>query len=171
MDISELRANCRGRERTLVFSGSDYGICKLSQTVALSQARIEEHLNNYYALSGRFITSSCAVYEVGLDSDMDLIVIMFSLDPDIETLKEVPHIPIANTITAESINNSSHMAKMRSQRGCQLHKPENKGVRDALETVSNKNNSMSKATTKEEIDTVHDVRKRVRDTLRRFENN
>ncbi|KAF9344506.1 hypothetical protein BGX26_004295 [Mortierella sp. AD094] len=62
------------------------------------------------------------------------------------------------------------LVKTQSRRKHQLHKPENKGVRDAQETVSNKDNSLSRATTKEEIDTAHDARKRVRDTLRESEN-
>ncbi|KAF9079832.1 hypothetical protein BGX27_005915, partial [Mortierella sp. AM989] len=40
MDISNLQANSRGKRRILVFAGTDYGIVKMSQTVALSQAQI-----------------------------------------------------------------------------------------------------------------------------------
>lgn len=51
LDISELITN--SDKGTVVFSGTDYGICKMSETVALSMKQVAEHLSYYYAMSGK----------------------------------------------------------------------------------------------------------------------
>ncbi|KAF9106577.1 hypothetical protein BGX27_009105, partial [Mortierella sp. AM989] len=142
MDLSVLQTSCMDTPKTLVFSGSDYGIRKMSQTVALSQNTIFEHLNYYHALS----------------------------DSTVEIPEEFPHVPKGNTITAGKINNSSFTNKMRTKREQRLRKPENRNVSDALKVISDKDNSLSRATSGNDIDVAHEARKEVRDVLRSFEN-
>jgi hypothetical protein len=54
IDISSLRINSRGKPRRVVFAGTDYGVCKMSETSALTLEEIEEHINRYRLLSGKF---------------------------------------------------------------------------------------------------------------------
>jgi len=53
LDISAIVGpNSRGNSRQVVFAGTDYGIVKMSETCALSQAEITRHINRYQVLSG-----------------------------------------------------------------------------------------------------------------------
>ncbi|KAF9949899.1 hypothetical protein BGZ70_001592 [Mortierella alpina] len=51
MDLSTLlQLSANGRPRTVVFAGTDYGVVKMSETVALTRSEIETHLNRYHQL-------------------------------------------------------------------------------------------------------------------------
>ncbi|KAF8944654.1 hypothetical protein BGZ46_006218, partial [Entomortierella lignicola] len=49
-DITKLMSDC-SEDRAIVFSGTDYGLCKMSQTVALRREQIIQHLNYYQILA------------------------------------------------------------------------------------------------------------------------
>ncbi|KAF9560849.1 hypothetical protein EC968_005983 [Mortierella alpina] len=51
LDISYL-VSSQDKLRQIVFSGTDYGICKMSETVALTWQEMESYLNRYHALFG-----------------------------------------------------------------------------------------------------------------------
>jgi ribonuclease BN (tRNA processing enzyme) len=57
LDITKL-INSRGKRKQVVFSGTDYGICKMSQTVPLTFSEIEEHVNRYKVLGKTHIYKS-----------------------------------------------------------------------------------------------------------------
>ncbi|KAF9080118.1 hypothetical protein BGX27_005711, partial [Mortierella sp. AM989] len=61
LDISQLTTNCRGGERIVVFSGSDYGLRTMSQTVAITQSQLEAHRNYYYSLTDPFVDAPSKV--------------------------------------------------------------------------------------------------------------
>ncbi|KAG9319277.1 hypothetical protein KVV02_003395 [Mortierella alpina] len=53
LDLTQLQnitTNTRGKRRLLVFAGTDYGIAKMSETVAMTQAQIQTHINRYHQL-------------------------------------------------------------------------------------------------------------------------
>ncbi|KAF9079621.1 hypothetical protein BGX27_006180, partial [Mortierella sp. AM989] len=50
LDISSL-INARGKDRTVVFAGTDYGLVKMSETVALTHRQIQTHINRFQALA------------------------------------------------------------------------------------------------------------------------
>jgi len=50
LDISQLITNCRGKNRQVVFAGTDYGVSKMSETCAQTLAEIETHINRYKEL-------------------------------------------------------------------------------------------------------------------------
>ncbi|KAG0301979.1 hypothetical protein BGZ98_007895, partial [Dissophora globulifera] len=52
LDISELLQSARCKKKRVVFSGSDYGLCTMSETVAQTLQEIEVHLNKYEVLFG-----------------------------------------------------------------------------------------------------------------------
>ncbi|KAF9358967.1 hypothetical protein BGX26_000509 [Mortierella sp. AD094] len=131
LDISQLTTNCRGGERMVVFSGSDYGLRTMSQTVAITRSRLEEHQNYYYSLT----------------------------DPSVDAPSKVPHVPASNAITAKQINDLSHTQKMSKRREKRLRKPENRDVREALEKISDKTHSLSLAVTKDDINKAHQATK------------
>lgn len=54
LDIKDLIQNCRNGERTVVFAGTDYGLCKMSETIALTRTQLEEHINYYSILLGKY---------------------------------------------------------------------------------------------------------------------
>ncbi|KAF9571256.1 hypothetical protein EC968_000799 [Mortierella alpina] len=53
IDISELLKNCNGKDRQVVFSGTDYGLVTMSETVGLTLPQIEYHLNRFDKLQGK----------------------------------------------------------------------------------------------------------------------
>lgn len=56
LDLSHLlqsTTNARGRPRTVIFAGTDYGVVKMSETVAVTKSEIEVHLNRYHQLFGK----------------------------------------------------------------------------------------------------------------------
>lgn len=58
LDIKKL-ATSDGR--SIVFSGTDYGVCTMSQTVALSSEQVSEHFNYYFAMSGKSLLVDCPI--------------------------------------------------------------------------------------------------------------
>jgi len=52
LDVSQLITNCRGKNRQVVFAGTDYGVCKMSETCAQTLNEIKAHVNRYRVLSG-----------------------------------------------------------------------------------------------------------------------
>ncbi|KAF9982878.1 hypothetical protein BGZ75_005658 [Mortierella antarctica] len=57
LDLTQLQnitTHARGKRRLLVFAGTDYGVVKMSETVAVTQAQIQTHINRYHQLYGKF---------------------------------------------------------------------------------------------------------------------
>ena len=54
-NIDSLLQNCRGKNRQVVFAGTDYGLVKMSRTVAVSRAVLAEHQNYFGILAGKLI--------------------------------------------------------------------------------------------------------------------
>ncbi|KAG0329369.1 hypothetical protein BGZ99_002375 [Dissophora globulifera] len=52
LDITEILSDACRKKRQVVFSGTDYGLCTISETVALTLEEIQVHLNRYQVLSG-----------------------------------------------------------------------------------------------------------------------
>jgi hypothetical protein len=50
LDIKQLLVNCRGKNRRVVFAGTDYGMCKMSETCAQTLEEIQAHINRYQVL-------------------------------------------------------------------------------------------------------------------------
>ncbi|KAF9282995.1 hypothetical protein BGZ68_005618 [Mortierella alpina] len=55
IDISQLLQNCRGKNRQLVFSGNDYGLVTMSETVGFTLPQIQYHLYRYDRLQDRSV--------------------------------------------------------------------------------------------------------------------
>jgi hypothetical protein len=55
LDISKLITNCRGKNRQVVFAGTDYGVSKMSETCVQTMAEIETHINRYKELFGTWL--------------------------------------------------------------------------------------------------------------------
>jgi hypothetical protein len=52
LDIKQLLLNSRGKNRQVVFAGTDYGISKMSETCAQTLEEIEAHINRFQVLCG-----------------------------------------------------------------------------------------------------------------------
>jgi hypothetical protein len=50
LDITGIMVNSRGKKRRIVFSGTDYGVSIMSETVAQTFEEIEDHINRYDVL-------------------------------------------------------------------------------------------------------------------------
>ncbi|KAG0195044.1 hypothetical protein BGX28_002470, partial [Mortierella sp. GBA30] len=53
LDLSKLQGlstNSRGKTRTLVYAGTDYGVRKMSETVAQTHSQIQAHINRFHQL-------------------------------------------------------------------------------------------------------------------------
>ncbi|KAF9080159.1 hypothetical protein BGX27_005686, partial [Mortierella sp. AM989] len=51
-DLSQIMTNSRGKRRAISYAGTDYGVCTMSETVALTEDQIKGHLNRYWQLQG-----------------------------------------------------------------------------------------------------------------------
>ncbi|CAO3563764.1 unnamed protein product [Mortierella alpina] len=59
LDISQL-VETQGPRGQIVFAGTDYGVCKMSETVAQTWQEMENHIDRYYAIHGSESTTiSC----------------------------------------------------------------------------------------------------------------
>ena len=52
LDLSQLKASSN-KDRILTYCGTDRGIVRMSETIAMPYARIKTHLNRYHVLSGK----------------------------------------------------------------------------------------------------------------------
>lgn len=53
IDISELRSACMEDGKALVFSGTDYGVRTMSETVPMSEGQFQDHLKYFEHQSGK----------------------------------------------------------------------------------------------------------------------
>ncbi|KAG9323442.1 hypothetical protein KVV02_008842 [Mortierella alpina] len=143
MNLDEIR---RGRDetRTIVCAGTDYGVCKTSETVPLTQTRLKEHLQMFKNRS------------VSVD-----------LDPSSQPPAQCSHLPKSNKITAQQVNGVSHSRKMGKRREAQLKS--NDEVKTAYERISRKENSLTTAVTLTEVNAAHAVLKEARKFTQPFE--
>jgi hypothetical protein len=70
MDLSQLREDATEGDRMLVFSGTDYGLRRMSETVAVSEAQVFNHINRYQVLPSKLMMyhEEYLVLLVGLDN-------------------------------------------------------------------------------------------------------
>lgn len=163
MDVSELSKNTQGGQRVIVYAGTDYGICTMSQTVALTDGRIKGHINRYHVLSegmGDHCDTSFPYLDVDPSSTMPL-----SREEALKKLK----LPKSHKVTAPQINSITHTNIIANRRNRALNQQCNRIVRDALGEISKVDNSLTTATTMGRIDSAHSARKDVKDILRGFE--
>ncbi|KAF9989875.1 hypothetical protein BGZ79_004917, partial [Entomortierella chlamydospora] len=163
-DISELVANARGKNRLITFAGTDYGLHRMSETVAMTQSQIESHINRYHALFGYEGEASSEYLSAPVGIGIDLPSI--SPSPLPESLSDLK-LPKSNKITAAQVNSLSRSRKVSKKRERRLKKDEK--VVEVFGVVSDKINSLTTADSMTAIDLAHDARKKVRDTLREFE--
>ncbi|KAF9201042.1 hypothetical protein BGZ49_008726 [Haplosporangium sp. Z 27] len=52
LDISYLQTNTQGKNRMIVYAGTDYGLRTMSETVVQTHHQIETHINRYHVLFG-----------------------------------------------------------------------------------------------------------------------
>ncbi|KAF9992781.1 hypothetical protein BGZ65_011808, partial [Modicella reniformis] len=93
LDISKLTANSKSKQGMIVFSGTDYGLCKMSETVALPRWQLEEHMNYYSVLS--------KLDEPETQSSTSSTPATATSQPGKPGVSRVPR---SNTITAQQIN-------------------------------------------------------------------
>ncbi|KAF9574644.1 hypothetical protein EC968_005874 [Mortierella alpina] len=139
MDISTILKESQDPRRSIVYSGTDYGLVKMSETVPVTEKRLEEHLQYFKRAK----------------------------DPTIELPRWVSHVPKSNKITAQQVNSISHSRRMQKRREKRLQGE--LAVREALDTISQKQNSLSRATSLTEITNAHAARKEFRGIIRSFE--
>ncbi|KAG0247084.1 hypothetical protein BG011_002070, partial [Mortierella polycephala] len=165
LDIKDLIQNCRNGERTVVFAGTDYGLCKMSETIALTRTQLEEHINYYSILLGD--TPSSAPRESESEASSSSVRAASSSSSQ---KPKVSRILCSNKITAPHVNDVSRSQRMGKRREKRLRKGAQE-VRDAMDKVTDKNNSLNRVTTLEEVDAAYKVRSdnKTRTTLRAFE--
>ncbi|KAF9557900.1 hypothetical protein EC968_007395 [Mortierella alpina] len=142
MDIRNLICNARGTNKLVTVAGTDYGLVTMVETVPLTLAQVETHINRFEMLQ----------------NNPDAI-----LDENLSDMK----FPRAIRITAaqiDSVSRTRYIAKRRERRLRQ-----DKEVQDAMATVSTPENSLSLATTLPAVDKAHSHRKGIAVTLRKFE--
>jgi len=151
LDISNLITNHQGKNMQVVFSGTDYGINKMSETCALTLAEVESHVNRYNLL----FKDDNNTEKMNVDEN----------NPSLDKIK-LPH---SFKITAPYINEISHTRKLMKCRENSLKKIENKEALEALHTLSQKEYTLKTAQTMSEIDTAHKIHKKLGQDLKNFE--
>ncbi|KAG0327459.1 hypothetical protein BG004_002774, partial [Podila humilis] len=134
-------------EHRVVFSGTDYGLKKMSVSVPVSIEKFRALENRYWFLQDHPDTQDTK-----------------SQEQDDISLDEMK-LPKTSQITAPHINDVSHMCKRLKNRENRLRK--NKQVKDALSELSK--NGMSSASTVEQVTAAQATARNVREHLRDFE--
>ncbi|KAI8345659.1 hypothetical protein B0O80DRAFT_472500 [Mortierella sp. GBAus27b] len=128
----------------MTYSGTDYGLKKMSVTVPMSHNAIITHLNRFHALG--------------------------TLDPDDPPPKlEELRIPDPIIITAPQVNSISYATKASRNRERRLKQDRNSEVRTSLEELGNLQVPLRHATTMESIDEALATTRRVSETIQSFE--
>ncbi|KAF9405064.1 hypothetical protein BGZ76_006698 [Entomortierella beljakovae] len=137
--------NTRGKNKSIVFGGTDYGVVKLSETCTFSHAEIEWHINKYQVLAGLS------------DSDIG--------EPPCD--QSVPR--ISNKITSKNIHEISFVRRIENTRRHRLRKPNNEKSRQALANLSNKEQVLKTAGNLKSIDIARKKQLEARPELLKFE--
>ncbi|KAK3812952.1 MAG: hypothetical protein J3Q66DRAFT_347018 [Benniella sp.] len=163
------------KERRIAFAGTDYGVCKMSETVPQTLDQIHSHLNRYQVLAGLQDTSDGNEdgKEVKTSSSstpaLPVPTSGLSKQQRAETLAAIK-LPEAITITAPQISEASSTRRIERRRQRRLERPENKVTKQALTDISSSSQSLLSATTINDVDTIQKARRGNRDILRSFEN-
>ncbi|KAI8356335.1 hypothetical protein B0O80DRAFT_24618 [Mortierella sp. GBAus27b] len=153
LDISRLLAD---QDKEVVFSGTDYGLRKMSETVPVTKRQLNEHLNYYSVLSG-------------LEGDGT------PQSSSSASSHQVSRVPRSHTITAKQVNEISHSKKAAKRRERRMKTPilgqeeTQEQIRTSLQAISDPSSSISRAVSIQDIDTAHKCRKEHREVLREFE--
>ncbi|KAF9987217.1 hypothetical protein BGZ65_004674 [Modicella reniformis] len=143
MDLSQLLTDSKC---AVVYAGTDYGIVKMSETVAMTPQEMQCHLNRYGVLHG--LPDSQGEESEGND------------------LKENRE-KGSMKITAGLLNNISHTTTMLAHRQKRLEN--NEEVHQALKSVSEASKTLHCSMTITNIDEAQTVRRANREVLRQFE--
>ncbi|KAK3815084.1 MAG: hypothetical protein J3Q66DRAFT_343783 [Benniella sp.] len=141
LDLTQL-AEGSTNNRAVVYGGTDYGVCKMSETVGMTEAELQRHINRYYQLH------SDSTDNQGMDLDQSR-----AMKP--------------KTITADLLNDVSHTKAMLVRRQRRLE--DNVGVKQAMQDVSEASKTVNLSMTMKTIDAAQAVRRNARSTLREFE--
>ncbi|KAF9947290.1 hypothetical protein BGZ65_008945, partial [Modicella reniformis] len=145
------------KEHRLAFAGTDYGICKMSETVPQTLGEIQVHLNRYQALANLYDPDDDDQNVIEVEPPASIssphVVSNESSKPlrsdRAETLASLK-LPNAFTITAPRINESSSTRKLEHRRRGRLRKQ--KEVQQALLDVGSKDQRMSDASTVNDVE-------------------
>ncbi|KAG0199494.1 hypothetical protein BGX31_004276, partial [Mortierella sp. GBA43] len=140
LDLSKIVAESEAKNRAIALSGTDYGICKMSETVAMTLKGMQGHFARYDMLQG--------------SSGQD-----FALDEN--------RARGSMKITAGLLNSISHTSAMLKNRQKRLLN--NDSVRQSLQKISNASKTQQSSLNMDTIDATQVVRRDVRETLRQFE--
>ncbi|CAO3567902.1 unnamed protein product [Mortierella alpina] len=179
LDISQLQIPAG---HVLVWSGTDYGISKMSETVALSYAGIQSHLNRLQTLQGQLddqaqeqtagqapvqgqAKGQVPVQEQAEGQAQDQAQGGVTRRELLEAIK----MPRSHKITAQQLDCISHTRKLVKFRQRALKMPVNASVSEALKRISTKEASLKNAATLEHVDRAFAIQKRNRSVLREFE--
>ncbi|KAG0253318.1 hypothetical protein BG011_006430 [Mortierella polycephala] len=148
----------------------------MSETIALTRTQLEEHINYYSILFGD--TPSSAPSESKSSSTPALASAESEASsPSARAVSssssqkpKVSHILRSNKITAPHVNDVSRSQRMGKRREKRLKKGAQE-VRDAMDKVADKSNSLNRVTTLEDVDAAYKARSdnKMRTTLRAFE--
>ncbi|KAF9973034.1 hypothetical protein BGZ75_001284, partial [Mortierella antarctica] len=142
IDLRDLVSNARGKDRLITFAGSDYGLVTMSETIPLTLAQVEAHLNRFAIL----------------EKDPDAVI-----EEELSDIK----LPKAIKITAEQVNSVSKTRQIGKRREARLKKDQK--VQDAMALISEPASSLSMASTLPDVDRAHSQRKTVSGVLQQFE--
>ncbi|CAO3568855.1 unnamed protein product [Mortierella alpina] len=189
LDISQLQVPAG---HVLVWSETDYGISKMSETVALSYAGIQNHLNRFQTLQGQLdrqaqeqtagqapvqgqakgqapvqgqAKGQAPVQEQAEGQARDQAQGGLTRRELLEAIK----MPRSHKITAQLLDCISHTRKLVKFRQRALRMPVNASVSEALKRISTKEASLKNAATLEHVDRAFAIQKRNRSVLREFE--
>jgi hypothetical protein len=157
----------------ITFSGTDYGLVKMSVTVPMTPNAIEIHVNRFHALgklsewSGRsngkrwirILYTNTTLTSIECEDS--------SPDKDDPPAPDPPKIPKANIITAAQINQISHTRTAAARRRKRLQlSPQ---TQNAMESISSPDVSMKLARSTEDVDRALEAIRNAAPVLQDFE--
>jgi hypothetical protein len=141
IDLSNIIAESKTENRAIVFAGTDYGVRKMSETVAMTPQSMECHLNRYDMLFGELTTTSNPETSMQIGKSM--------------------------TITAGLLNNISHTSAMLKDRQKRLQ--DNPTITSLLQKASEVSKAQKGFMTMDAIDATQTIRRDIRQDIRSFE--
>lgn len=169
LDLSNIIAESKTENHAIVFAGTDYGVCKMSETVAITSQVMAHHFDRYDVLDGKSTAAKEDVTCPKVECTLRILlhaVLGSSEQVDLEE-KEANRNKKSMTITANLVNDVSHTTVMLKNRERRLQ--DNPIVTQSLQDVSEASKAQHSSLTMESIDTTQAVRRLARTPIRRFE--
>ncbi|KAF9374372.1 hypothetical protein CPB97_012130 [Podila verticillata] len=167
----DLDALLRDSTKLVALGSTDYGVKKMSETVALPLPVLEPHVNRFVALEADTDPSNSIGQEnnnVDTAAQRDVLMAGASSDQATSPTQVLKAVPKTHTVTAPYLSTVSHTRKNAKRRAKRLKK--DNLAQEALKAVSKAEVNQARATTLEQLDISLATQRQYGSVVSAFEN-